>query len=243
MKKFDYAVAINQLGLDKEPINSNIRYELIPEWVRGEDFLRLFLPYLKVIGDSREQDKWVENACKFYGISFEWSRKDKKAHTENLKEGDYTFVVLFKNKEYDYTGVVAYERKGSVSELYKNCTGYEKETQRNDRDRIKSEFSRFREKDYKKVVLLLEFGEKITDLINLKFEYYGKDGKKQTKNTQNVIYSSVMSWKQPNYKKFEIIQSNSHKKLFWLFLQDCYYFFRNEIRNECWENGLLEENN
>ena len=43
MKKFDYAVAINQLGLDKEPINSNIRYELIPEWVRGEDFLRLFL--------------------------------------------------------------------------------------------------------------------------------------------------------------------------------------------------------
>lgn len=244
MKQFDYEVAINQLELGKEKQLNKIEYDLIPNWVKGEDFLKLFLPYLQIIGDSREQDKWVEDACKYYGISFVWAKKDKDESTENLKEGDYTFKVKFANKEFDYTGKVAYERKGSIAEFYGNCTGYDKEKKTSDRDRIKREFDRFDKKDYKKVVLMLEFGETITDLIGLEFSYRGKGGVLEKKNTYHTLYSSVMSWKQPNNKHFEVIQSGSHKKLFWLFLQDCYYYFRNEIRHECIEKKLLkgEEN-
>lgn len=241
MKRFDYEVAINQLKLGKDKkLNDNIRYDLIPNWVQGEDFLKLFLPYLKIIGDSREQDKWIESACKYYGIAFEWAKKDKKAKTENLKEGDYTFKVIFGDREFDFVGVVAYERKGSVAEFYGNCTGQKKAKGTSDRERIKREFDRFAEKGYKKVVLLLEFGEKLTDLIGLQFEFRGDGGKLQVKNTFHTIYSAVMSWKQPNNKGFDVIQSNSHKKLFWLFLQDCYYYFRNEIRQECIDKNMIE---
>lgn len=241
MKRFDYEVAINQLKLGKEnQLNKDIKYDFIPNWVQGEDFLKLFLPYVKIIGDSREQDKWVESACKYYGIAFEWAKKDTKAKTENLKEGDYTFKVIFGNREFDFVGVVAYERKGSIAEFYGNCTGHKKDKGTSDRDRIKREFSRFNDKNYKKVVLMLEFGEKITDLINLQFEFRGEGGKLQTKNTFHTIYSAIMSWKQPNNKNFDVIQSGSHKKLFWLFLQDCYYYFRNEIRQECINNNMIE---
>jgi hypothetical protein len=241
VKRFDYEVAVNQLKLGKEKqLNTAINYDFIPNWVQGEDFLKLFLPYLKIIGDSREQDKWIEDACNYYGIAFEWAKKDTKAKTENLKEGDYTFKVVFGNREFDFVGVVAYERKGSIAEFYGNCTGHKKQKGTSDRDRIKREFDRFNTKNYKKVVLMLEFGEKITDLINLSFEFRGEGGKLQVKNTFHTLYSAVMSWKQPNNKDFDVIQSNSHKRLFWLFVQDCYYYFRNEIRQECIDNNLIE---
>lgn len=241
MKRFDYEVAVNQLQLGKDKqLNTDIHYDLIPNWVQGNDFLKLFLPYLKIIGDSREQDKWIESACNYYGIAFEWAKKDKKANTENLKEGDYTFKVIFGEREFDYIGKVAYERKGSIAEFYNNCTGYQKAKGTSDRERIKREFDRFAEKNYDKVVLMLEFGEKITDLIGLNFEFRGEKGKLQAKNTYHTIYSAVMSWKQPNNKDFDIIQSNSHNKLFWLFLQDCYYYFRNEIRKECIDKQMIE---
>lgn len=241
MKRFDYEVAVNQLQLGKDKqLNTDIHYDLIPNWVQGNDFLKLFLPYLKIIGDSREQDKWIESACNYYGIAFEWAKKDKKANTENLKEGDYTFKVIFGEREFDYIGKVAYERKGSIAEFYNNCTGYQKAKGTSDRERIKREFDRFAEKNYDKVVLMLEFGEKITDLIGLNFEFRGEKGKLQVKNTYHTIYSAVMSWKQPNNKDFDIIQSNSHNKLFWLFLQDCYYYFRNEIRKECIDKQMIE---
>ena len=239
MKTFDYVVALNQLAVGKETkLNSDIVYVRIPKWVRGADFLQAFLPYLKIVGDSREQDNWIERACKWYGIAFEKAKKDKTAQTENLKEGDYTFKVVFGDRQYDYTGKVAYERKGSVSELYGNCTG-NKANGKSDRERIEREFNRFNEKEYQKVVMLLEFGEKLTDLIDMEFSYY-KDGKKQTKCTYYTIYSALFSWKQPNNKGFEILQSGDHKKLFWLFLQDCFYFFRNEIRKECIAKKLIE---
>lgn len=241
MKHFSYEVAINQLQLGKEKkLNTNINYDLIPSWVWGADFLKLFLPYLKIIGDSREQDKWVEAACEYYGIAFEWAKKNTKAKTENLKEGDYSFKVIFGNREFDYVGIVAYERKGSIAEFYGNCTGQKKEKGTSDRDRIERELTRFQEKKYKKVILMLQFGEKLTDLINLQFEFRGEGGKLITKNTYHTIYSAVMSWKQPNNKNFDVIQSNSRKRLFWLFLQDCYYYFRNDIRQECINNGLVE---
>lgn len=233
MKRFDYEVGLNQLAVGKEKkLNTAIRYDLVPDWVKGNDFLNLFLPYLKIIGDSREQDKWIESACQYYGIAFEWAKKDKKAKTENLKEGDYTFKVIFGAREFNYIGEVAYERKGSIAEFYGNCTG--------DRERIKKEFDRFNDKKYKKVVLMLEFGEKLTDLIDLQFEFRGEKGKLVIKNTYHTIYSAVMSWKQPNYKDFDVIQSNSHKKLFWLFIQDCYYYFKNEIRQECINKNMIE---
>ena len=241
MKRFDYEVAVNQLKLGKEKqLNTDIKLDLVPNWVQGNDFLKLFLPYLKIIGDSREQDKWIETACSYYGIAFEWAKKDKKAKTENLKEGDYSFKVIFGDREFDYVGKVAYERKGSVAEFYGNCTGQKKNNGSSDRDRIKREFDRFNEKNYDKVVLLLEFGEKLTDLIDMQFEFRGEQGKFQVKNTYYTIYSAVMSWKQPNNKNFDIIQSNSHIRLFWLFLQDCYYYFRNEIRQECIDKNMIE---
>lgn len=240
MKTYDYAVAINQLELGKDKPINRINYDKIPSWVRGQHFLELFLPYLEIIGDSREQNRWIEKACNYYGIAFCWAKKDPKANTENLKEGDYTFRVVFSNRQFDYTGIVAYERKGSVSELYNNCTGYDKENKRSDRDRIKREFDRFGAKKYKKVVLLLEIGDKMTDLIDLKFEYRINGGKLVTKNTEYTIYSSIMSWRQPNNKNFDLIQSKDRATLFWVFLQDCYYYFRNELREICLEKNMIE---
>ena len=236
MKTFNYSTALNKLGLNhKEMLNPLFNPQTVPKWVFSIDFVTWLLPYLKIIGDSREQDHWIEKACKYYNIAFEWAKKDKKSQAENLKEGDYTFKVVFNNKEYDYTGKVAYERKGSVSEFYGNCTG--------DRERLNREFDRFVEKEYDKVVLLLEFGEKLTDLIDLKFEFRDKTGKLQKKHTGNTIYSTVVSWSQPNSRNCSVLQSEKHSKLFWLFLQDCYYYFRNEIKKECLEKGLMEGKN
>lgn len=241
MKRFDFETACNQLQLDKRTkLNENIKYDIIPKWVRGSDFLNIFLPHLKIIGDSREQDKWVEKACAYYGIAFEWAKKDTKSGTENLKEGDYSFKIEFANRIFDYVGVVAYERKGSISEFYGNCTGQNKNNGTSDRERITRELNRFVEKQYKKVVLMLQFGEKLTDLIDMDFSYRGADGEIVNKNTYYTVYSAIMSWKQPNNKDFDIIQSNSRQRLFWLFLQDCYYYFRNDIREECIEKGLIE---
>ena len=56
MKQFDYEVALNQLQVGKDTKLNKIEYDLIPSWVKGEDFLKLFLPYLEIVGDSREQD-------------------------------------------------------------------------------------------------------------------------------------------------------------------------------------------
>lgn len=232
MKRFDYETAVNKLELGKEEKINEIVYDIIPNWVRGQDFLNLFLPYLIIVGDSREQNTWIESACKLYGIHYELAKKDKKLGTENLKEGDYTFKVKFGNKEFNYVGKVAYERKGSVSEFYNNCL--------DDRVRVDNEFNRFKEKQYDKIVLLLEFGDKLDDLIDLMFEFRGKNGVKMTKKVGYSIFSTIMSWKQPNNKDFDLIQSNNRKTLFWLFILDCFYYFRNEIKNECIERGLIE---
>jgi hypothetical protein len=138
MKSFDYRTAINALGLDKSNRNDNVRFDLIPKWASTDDFANFFLPYLVIIGDSRERDNWIEKACSYYGIAYRTARKTKDS--ENLKEGDYTFEVY----GISYEGIVAYERKGSISELYNNVIV--------DRARLKREFDRFRLKEYKKVV-------------------------------------------------------------------------------------------
>lgn len=232
MKRYDYEVAINQLNLGKKQRLNTIQHKgEIPDFAKTSDFVDLFLPYLKIIGDSREQNHWIEQACAYYGIAFERAVKDRKAGTENLKEGDYTFQVIFGNRTFDYTGRVAYERKGSVCEFYNNLM---------ERNRIEREFERFAEKGYKKVVLMLEFGETLPDLINMTFSYRAEGGALETKCVYRTIYSAVMSWKQPNNKDFDILQSNSRKKLFWLVLQDMYYYFRNELRIECLREGLLK---
>jgi hypothetical protein len=87
---------------------------------------------------------------------------------------------------------------------------------------------------------MLEFGNNIIDLINMEFRYRNSNGELVIKNTNKVIYSAVMSWKQPNNKDFDVIQSDSHRKLFWLFIQECYYYFRNEIRRECIDKNIIE---
>lgn len=238
MKRFEYATAINQLKLEKKQIvNKNLcSIDKLPLFARLKNFYEMFLPYLTIVADSREQDTWVTQYATHYGIKVELAKKDTKLGTENLKEGDYTFKVSFGNNEYDFTGVVSYERKGKISEFYNNCLS--------DRKRVKREFERFGQKMYDKVVLLLQFGEKLEDLINLQFSYYGKENGERklfTKNTHYTMYSTIMSWKQPNNNDFDIIQSENKTKLFWLMVVDMYYYFRNVIRNESISKGLVEE--
>lgn len=242
MADFNLQKSLKILGYNKGLIlNENLNTDKIPSWVKGNDFFGLFLPHLIIIGDSREQDNWIEKACAYYGIKYKRAEKDKHAHLENLKEGDYSFGLIFGEEIINYVGKVAYERKGSVSELYNNCTGYNKETQRSDRERIKKEFDRFNTKQYRKVVLMLEFGEKILDLIDMTFSYYAKNGELQIKSVGNTIYSTIMSWSQPNNKNFDIIQSNSHVTLFWIMLQDMFYFWRNDIKNLIQNKEKTEE--
>ena len=76
MVKFEFETALNQLEVIREPKNT-IKQTKIPAWVIGGAFRNVFLPHLTIIGDSREQDKWIEKACEFYGIGFEWATKTK----------------------------------------------------------------------------------------------------------------------------------------------------------------------
>ena len=233
MKKFSLTTAINQLELGKKTTCNKITNEnSIPFFAKSTDIINIFLPRLTIIGDSREQDNWIEKACKYYGINYVKAKKDKKLKTENLKEGDYSFIVDFDNTEYNYIGKVSYERKGSPSELYNNCI--------KGRKRVKREFDRFQTKQYEKVVLLIEFGEKLTDLINVEFSYWNSFGRKETKTTGKTVYSTIMSWKQPNNNDFDIIQSNSHNNLFWYMIQDMFYYFRQDIRLECLSKNLIK---
>ena len=62
MKYFNYETAINQLGLDKKQIvNKNLNLDKMPEFANLTNFKKLFLPYVKIICDSREQDRWLED--------------------------------------------------------------------------------------------------------------------------------------------------------------------------------------
>jgi len=236
MELIKYEQALNKLKLDKKhPINTNISFDSRLDWVVGKDFTNLFLPYLKLKIDSREQDDWVSKVCDYFGIATEIAVKDKKAKTENLKEGDITFSVHFGDKVYDYTNIVAYERKGSASEFCNNVM--------NDRERLEKEFERQLRKGYRKFVLVLEIGNSLYDLIDYKFSYYNKDGTIEEKSCRNTVFATVSSWVQPNKYAFDIIQCDTQStikrersfarmKLFWLMLYDMYYFFRQEIRLE-----------
>ncbi len=222
----DYVISLNRLSLKrKEKWNTLNPKTLddIPIWAKTEDFMNEFLPYITVVGDSREQKDWVGSACEYYGIDFLPLKKDAKLGTENLKEGDYSFIISFDEKQYNYINEVAYERKGSLSEIYNNCTV--------DRARFEREFDRCIKKGYKKIVLVLEYGERIQDLIHAKFSY--KRGRDViTKDTGLSVFTTLMSWRQSNKYNIEIYQSQNHITLFWLMLQDMFYFFRNEIVKE-----------
>ena len=244
MKIFAYATAINQLKLDKKSLlNQNIAYDKIPQWVKSEDFLKLFLPYVEIVIDSREQDKFIESACNFFGIKNELAKKDKKAQTENLKEGDISFKVMFGEKVYDFVGVCVWERKGSANEWYNNIMG--------DRDRLNREMQRQIDKGYKKFVLMLEIGNCLYDLIDYEFYYYNHYGERVNKTLGMHAFSTICSWKQSNHFDIEILQVDTQKgtkderfkartKLFFLMLYDMFYYFRNELRKECIEKELIE---
>lgn len=244
MKKFDYATAVNQLKLDKKSIlNNNINYKEIPKWVQGQDFLNLFLPYLSIKIDSREQDDYIQRACEYFGINYQLARKDKKIGTENLKEGDITFSVAFGEQIYDYTGIVHYERKGSANEWYNNIM--------TDRDRLNREMQRQVEKGYKKFVLMLEIGDCLYDLIDYQFYYYNKFGERVNKTLGLNAFSTISSWCQNNHFGIELLQVDTQKgtkdekfkarmKLFFLMLYDMFYYFRQEIRLECIDKNLIE---
>lgn len=222
----DYITALNKLSIKRKGKWNTLNkeaLEYIPVWAQTEDFMNEFLPYLTIVGDSREQKDWIGSACDFYGIDFIPLKKDEKLGTENLKEGDYSFIISFDDKQYNFVNKVAYERKGSLSEIYNNCT--------QDRARFEREFERCFEKGYKKVVLILEYGERIQDLICAEFSY-GKGKNVVTKNTGTTIFNTLMSWRQSNKYNIDIYQSPNHITLFWLMVQDMYYFFRNEIIRE-----------
>lgn len=235
--KYTFAQSLKELGIDKsKPINTlNLDPRLCYDWASTNDFVKLFLPFLKIKIDSREQDKWFENACAYFGITTELAKKDKKKHTENLKEGDITFCVCYGNKTYDYTNIVAYERKGSANEFLNNVIWH--------RERLEREFERKVAKSYKKFVLVLETGFNLLDMVNYKFYFYNKDGTLEEKSCKDAVFSTLLSWIQPNKYAFDIIQYDTQKRsktqkmyarntLFWLILCDMFYFFRQEIRKE-----------
>ena len=216
---------LKKAGLSKQDIEQGISQTTCPEEYETEDFVECFLNHLRIIGDSREQNDWIEKACAYYHIAFEKAIKDKKAGTENLKEGDYTYQVQFGEKVFDYRGVVAYERKGSLSEIYNNLKS-------GDRERIEREFERFKDKGYKKVVMLLEYGKNASDLLNGRFNFVDHNGFYQERNVHKLVFTSLMAWKQPNAFNFELYQNEHHLQTFWWMITDMYYYFRNEIRNE-----------
>lgn len=214
---------LRKMGIATKDIDKGINEVACPPQYHTDEFVSCFLNHLRIIGDSREQNDWIEKACAYYGIAFEKAVKDKKLGTENLKEGDYTFEVVFADKVFSYRGEVAYERKGSLSEIYNNLKN-------GDRDRIEREFERFIDKRYKKVVMVLEYGENMSDLLNGKFDFIDHYGTYNTRDVGKLVYTSLMAWKQPNAFNFEIYQNTNHEKTIWWVLMDMYYYFKNDIR-------------
>jgi hypothetical protein len=231
MKQYTLSTAVNQLDLGKTTItNKQLNVEKgVPYWANTEDIINIFLPRLTIIDDSREQSGEFEDLCKRYGINF--IRAKKGEGTDNLKEGDYTFIVQFDNNVYSYIGLVSYELKRKISEFYGNCI--------KGRQRVKREFERFGKKQYEKTVLMLEFANTMTDLVGAEFTFW-QDGRIVRKNTGKVMFSTVMSWKQPNNNNFDVIMATDPTKLFWLMIVDMFYYFRNDIRLECIEKGLIK---
>ena len=233
----DLKTALHKLGYTKSQLSSDRVIEHIPSIYASEDFVELFLKHLTIIGDSREQKDWIEKACRYYGVYFDKAVKDKKGGTENLKEGDYSFKLVFGDRELSYVGVVAYERKGAISEIYNNLKS-------GDRERVDREFNRFIDKQYRKVVMVLEYGENLTDLLNAEFSYIDHNGMYNTKSVNKLVYSSLMAWKQENAKNFEIYQNENHEKMYWWILTDMFYWWRNEILNQAKEiENEKKENN
>ena len=212
-------------GISKAEIEQPLRNAQVLEDYNTEDFVECFLNHLVIIGDSREQDDWIARGCGYYNIGYLHAVKDKKAGSENLKEGDYTFQVVYGDTVFDYRGVVAYERKGSLSEIYNNLKS-------GDRDRVEREFERFVDKQYKKVVLVLEYGKNESDTLNGKFDFIDHYGMYNTRDVGKLVFTSLMAWKQPNAFNFEIHQEENHTKLFWWIIMDMYYYFRNELKNK-----------
>ena len=227
------AALLKKSGITKENINESLGNATCPAEYSTEDFEKYFLNHLRIIGDSREQNDWIEKACAYYGVAYEKAVKNKQAGTENLKEGDYTFELVYGDQKFSYLGVVAYERKGSLNELYNNLKS-------GDRDRIEREFERFVDKQYKKVVMVLEYGQTMSDLLNGRFDYIDHYGQYNTKDVGKLVYTSLMAWKQPNAFNFEIHQETNHEKLFWWIIMDMYYFFRNDLRTKR-EKGEIKE--
>ena len=228
--------ALYKIGLKRGDLVTDRVLSNIPPQYEGSEFEDLFLKHLTIIGDSREQKDWIEKACNYFGIGFVKAVKDKKAGTENLKEGDYTFLMDYGSVKMDYTGVVAYERKGSISEIYNNLKS-------GDRDRFEREFDRFAEKGYKKVVLLLEYGSNLMDLQDAEFKFIDHTGTFNRRSTGKLVFASLMAWKQRNAKDFEIYQNENHNDMFWWLLNDMYYWWRNEIFNQVKEIEKESENN
>lgn len=213
--------ALRSLKNDTSAQINSVARDKIPNWARSEDIERAFLPFLTIYGDSREQNCWIAKACSIYGINY--IKAIKTDTTENLKEGDYTFSVQFGPQVYNYTGIVVYERKGSLAELYNNYTA--------GRDRIEREFNRIKGKKYKKVVLLIDFANNYFDLINASFSYY-ESGKLVERNTQSVILNGLLSWQQPNVYNFSVLMNSKRYILFWLMVLDMYYYFRADIKEK-----------
>lgn len=227
MKNITLNKALIGIGLSKPKrvsLNNFLKLKL-PSFCNTKDFKDLFLPHLIIIGDSREKDNWIERKCEEVGIYFLKAKKDTKSGKENLKEGDYTFMLIFNSNIFgifNYINRVAYERKATAGELYNNC--------QSEREAFENEFDRFVDKKYEKRVLLLEFGKSLIDLYNFKHEFVTNKGKKSI-SVGKTILSTIMSWKQPNNKHFEIIQNNDRNLLFWQMLYDMFYFWRNEVKN------------
>ncbi|MEG2541577.1 MAG: hypothetical protein RSB59_07415, partial [Clostridia bacterium] len=169
----------------------------------------------------------------YYGIQSMKAIKDKSTQNENLKEGDIIMMLQFGDSIFDFTNIVAYERKGAPSELYTNCTF--------DRLRVETEFERQLSKGYKKFVLLLEVGNCMFDLIDYKFSYYNEFAEKITKSFEYTVFGTISSWKNPNKYNFDVIQVDTQfaekrlkfearQKLFWLMILDMFYYFRQYIR-------------
>ena len=222
-------------NISNEELKREIGHAWCPVQYETEDFKALFLNRLTIIGDSREQNDWIEKACLYYGIRYAKAVKDKKAGTENLKEGDYTFKLDYGVTQFDFTGKVAYERKGSLSEIYNNLKS-------KDRERIEREFKRFGEKGYKKVVMILEYGSNVSDLLNGKFEFIDHYGINNDRDVGKLVFSSLMSWKQPNAYNFEIYQDENHTDTFWFMVMDMYYYFRNELKRRLENETASNEN-
>lgn len=212
---------------------------------------KFFIENVKIIFSPQEKqgkNQHILNKLNSYKVKYE-----KIYAPNNLKEGDYSFVILGK----DYRNDFLIERKYGLEELQK-CLGEEnKETKSKKRlkelhkslgveklrDNLEAEFARMLKNKVCEKWLFIENCRNFEEIRSWK-SGFGKNKEFAGK----MIYTTLLSWSCENRYGFKICCLENKNDFARVMILKMFYFWRNCMKKEYGDNFLskikeINENN